>query len=467
MNAIIGDNGIITKALNASFLSEMTAVQEAYELWQTSHYDDNEMPTNGIVQSKDIDGNGRLYGEIAYYRRWAESETGEKPDVSIKLDTEDFNKKFNGDIAYIPRGVEDLYYLDNGKLGLEEEKRYIIDLETGIIYALSGYTVENVDVHSLPMYKAVANGVTTAPKFAQAEVSGSGDNLAYAGQEYLKDKQGNYVDENGNIVDEEHKVKNPNGFKIILDSASDNVYKLYNNGDLYGKGIKGISLQTSDEKMNAVDDTKYQKFKLPSEITSSKKIITGEFGTIYIIDDSGNLWALGSNDSNKLGLTQTQLEEYTGREPIKLNILGEKAYNVFDSGYNLFVITESNKLLAAGNNDAGQLGLGHKDKVNEFNEVHINYQLNLKKVFQITSGSSDGAMIWYNDSEAEERTDEWIKNNRFFWTGYSRWGFGGINCGKPTQYTEFKEIWDGNDGENIKSKIRYGCLRSFTMGSLG
>ncbi len=458
MNAIIGDNGIITKALNASFLSEMTAVQEAYELWQTSHYDDNEMPTNGIVQSKDISENGRLYGEIAYYRRW--SETGTMPDTSIKLDTESFNKIFDGDISYIPRGVEDLYYLDNKKLGLEENKKYIVDLTTGIIYAMSKYTVENVDVHSLPMYKAVVNGETTAPKFAQAEVSGGGDNLAYAGQEYLKDKQGNYVDENGNIVSEENKVINPNGFKIIADPEIDNVYKLYNNGDLYGKGVKGIGLQTSDSQMEALNNRVFHEWHLPSGVPDSKKIILGESGALFIIDNAGDCFAIGTNTDNKFGLTDEQQNEYNGRSAIKLNVNGEKVYNVFDTGNSVFIVTESNKLYAAGYNLKGNLGLGNDSVVNSFSLVHIDEKLNLKKIWKLCGDWSDGTMIWYNDSNLPERSYEWAQNNRFFWTGKARWGFGGINGGKAPTNCSFVEIWDGNNGPNINKDILYCTLNA-------
>ena len=60
--------------MSASFIQEMTAVQEAFDMWKVNHYDDSKIPTNGIVQAKDVRGNGRLYGEIAYYRRWSESE---------------------------------------------------------------------------------------------------------------------------------------------------------------------------------------------------------------------------------------------------------------------------------------------------------------------------------------------------------------------------------------------------------
>ncbi len=447
LNAIIGDNGIITKALNASFLSEMTAVQEAYELWQTSHYDDNEMPTNGIVQSKDINENGRLYGEIAYYRRW--SETGIMPSTSIKLDTESFNSEYNGDILYLPRGVEDLYYLDNKKLGLEEDKKYIIDLTTGIIYAISGYTVENVDVHSLPMYKAVANGVTTAPKFAQAEVSGGGDNVKYAGEKYLKDKNGNYIDENGNIVDEENRVENPYGFEIISDPSNKNIYKLYNNGDLYAKGEKGFLLNSSKEEKESINPYIWKDIKLPNNIPGSSsndvKIYPG-YGTIFVVDSNKDLWAWGLNDNNVLGLSKEEQVEYNGRDIIKLNLFGKKVYKLFPLEFSTFVVTLDNgtyELYVCGWNSYGQLGIGNTETSQDcFTKVAFE---NPEKIVKITSHPRNGYHIL-----------ALTEDGKCYFSGLKselNFIFNGTDLSRDTYITKFTEIFNNKYGKAFDSKI--------------
>ena len=418
----------------------------------------------GIAQTKDIDKeNGRLYGEIAYYRRWSEDENRKRPDKDV-LDKDCFND-YDGDLIVVPRGVEDLYYLNNEEIGIDNDNVYIIDAVNSMIYKVSGYTVKNVDVHSLAMYKEVTCGNADI-RFASAEVTGGGDNVKYAGEEYYKDKDGNYIDENGNIVDEEHKVKNPYGFKIITDSSNDNIYKLYNNGELYGKGIKGIGLQTSDDEMNKIDSTVFQKLKLPSEIKSSKKIITGN-KTIYVIDNNGDLWAWGDNSSNKLGLTSEQQIEYTGREAIKLNLYGHKVYSVFDSINNLFVVTEDDKLYAAGYNDKGALGTGDKITVDGFVEIKIDYSIDLKRIFQIISSTSS-TMIWYNNapSNIEERSDQWAGYNRFFFTGQCDEALGGINNGKPIKYVKFQEVFDGNDGENIGKQVKYCKIGTATVALL-
>ena len=271
INALVGENGIITQAMNASFLSEMTAVQESFDLWKTQHYDDDEIPTKGLVKSKDIEGNGRIYGEIAYYRRWSGNENKQKPEESI---TADLNSIYGGDITYMPNGVEDLYYLDNDGIGIKGDKKYIIDATNSIIYAVNGYTVNGVTVHSIPMYKAITSGVNEMPNFVVAEAKGSGSNIVNAGSKYYVDKDGNYVDAEGNPVSE--PIENPYGFQILATNSSENIYKLYNNGDLYGKGIKGTGLNTSAEEMSSINPLSYAKMTIPGEIVGSETDLTWE-----------------------------------------------------------------------------------------------------------------------------------------------------------------------------------------------
>lgn len=73
-----------------------------------------------------------------------------------------------------------------------------------------------------------------------------------------------------------------------------------------------------------MDTSKWSTFEVPSIIGGYKKIIQGS-DTMFIIDNNDELWALGNNDDNKLGLTQTQLLEYTERELIKLNVNSKKS----------------------------------------------------------------------------------------------------------------------------------------------
>ena len=135
INALVGENGIVSQAMNASFLSEMTQVQEAFDTWKTQHYDDDEIPVKGLVKISDVENNGRLYGEVAYYRKWANDENGQRPTEDINLDLNDL---YAGDINYIPKGVEDLFYLDNQEIGIDFNKKYVIDATNSMIYSGNG-----------------------------------------------------------------------------------------------------------------------------------------------------------------------------------------------------------------------------------------------------------------------------------------------------------------------------------------
>ena len=418
--------------MNANFLQEMTSVQESFDMWKVNHYDDGKIPTNGIVQAKSIRENGRLYGEIAYYRRWAESEDKKRPEKDV-LNKNCFDD-YDGDLLVIPRGIEDLYYLNNKEIGIENDNVYIIDAVNSMIYKVSGYTIKDVDVHSLAMYKEVTGGSSDV-HFASAEASGSGDYLAYAGQEYLKNKQGNYVDENGNIVDEDHKVKNPNGFKII--AAGDNIFKLYNNGDLYGKGKKGAQLNTSPEKMKELNQYEWQKWNVPSEVGEYKKIIISPI-CMFFIDKNDDLWAYGSNSKeNLLGLTAEQLVDYTGREAVKINLNGKKVKNVFSGVNSTFLITLDNEVLAAGFNSNYELGLGDTRLTSCFEKVNVENVENIQKIYCSEHVDCKLTVIKYND-------------NTFYMAGCDSWNVLGKN---KIVCKTFTKIFDGKNGPDIDQDI--------------
>ena len=316
------------------------------------------------------------------------------------------------------------------------------------------------------MYKEVVNGITDSPKFAQGEVQGSGDNLVYAGEKWYKNKDGKYIDEDGNVLedqnDEDERVLNPNGFEIISHPLSNNIYKLYNNGELYGKGTKGIGLQTSEEEMDKMDTEVFKKLELPPEIRNPKKIIEGEFTTYYVIDEKNKLWAFGSTGTyNRFGLTQEEIESNTGREFVKLDVNGEDVYDVWDKGNFMFVITTDGKLYAAGRNDYAQIGVGNTSSVDEFTKVKFEdskYEsLDFKNIYQILGSSQYGTIIWYNDSKKEKYTDEWYEASKFFVTSTYTISFGNSAVEtKDTSLKSFRRIWhDESHGNDIDHTIKY------------
>ena len=386
----------------------------------------------GMVQIKDINKNGRLYGEIAYFRRW--SEARKKPDTDVNLDDESFNNLYGGDIIYVPRGVEDLYYLNNKEVGIDSANVYIIDAVNSMIYKVSGYKMKNVSVHSLAMYKELTGGNATV-NFASAEVSGGGDNVKYVGEKYLKDKNGNYIDEHGNIVDEERKVINPNGFKII--ASGDNIFKLYNNGDLYGKGIKGAQLNTSLEEMNKLNPYVWSRWEVPTEVKDCKKIIAVNTA-IFFVDKNDDLWVCGENNAdNRLGLTSEQSIDYTGRTATKINLGNKKVKNVFPGYDNTFVITTDDKLFATGSNAGYQLGLGRAGYTEKFEEVDFDFVSDIEYIYAEANPECEMTVIR-------------CKEHKFYVAGNDSRG---ILNGKK-KYSTFTRAFDGSVGPDIDSEIK-------------
>ena len=338
----------------------------------------------------------RLMGEVGYYRMW--SSTGERPSIDVKSDEDTFKAAGSAEIIFYPAGVQDLYYLNNEELGLEKEKKYIIDVQNSMIYSLEGGKINGVQVHSLAMARMIQNGALDVPKFAELETEGVGGGV-YAGSKWLTDKDGNYIDENGNKVDEEHKVENPYGFEIIADSRNQNVYKLYNNGELYGKGVKGPLLNTAATEMEQLNSFKWTNLKIPSEIPGSEdrtklKVVMGT-ETIYVVDKNKELWAWGDNSFNKLGLSDRELQEYTGREAVKLNLTNLKdnsessenvtVEKVFCTRYQTFVLAKIGnryQLGASGFNTGGCLGVGFlSTNTQQFEKIDFSNPQNIVNIF--------------------------------------------------------------------------------------
>ena len=392
LNATIGDNGIISKAQYSTFLSEMTDVEEALKTWQTSKILDDEdyskrAPTNGLCTPEELQQTKRLMGEVGYYRVWNISAS--KPTLDLTESSESFDNKYESEFIYYPAGVQDLYYLNNEALGINKKKKYLIDASTGIIYSVKGANLKGIQCYSLAMAKTVMEGYTDMPSFAELEIS-TGKNAGNVSNKYKVDENGNYIlDENGNKI--ENPDYNPYGFKILGDSESNNVYKLYNNGELYGKGIKGLGLDTSNAEMESISSYAWTKVSVPSSIGSYKKVILG-YNTIFVIDNNDNVWAWGDNDDNKLGLTAEQTKEYTGREPVKLNVKTSsgndvKIKNVYSYVSVTFLEDINGTLYACGNNSidvgfVGLLGTGDSDgRIDTFKEVKgLSTKSTIKKI---------------------------------------------------------------------------------------
>ncbi|MCX4304142.1 MAG: hypothetical protein OSJ66_09115 [Clostridia bacterium] len=434
INAIIGDDGIISRTQYSTFLSEMTAVEEAVQMWKAGEAigqmgeETKAIPANGLCQVSDLTKTERLAGEVGYYRIWSMTETA--PSTNVLSSANIFNGIFESELMYFPAGVQDLFYLNNEVLGIESDKTYIIDAATGMIFSMNGVNLKGVSCYSANMATAVMSGNLNEPVFAESEVSGTGTGDKLAGNtenEYLEDG-----------------TRNPNyeeyGFQIIANPNSQNIFKLYNNGDLYGKGVKGTQLNTSPEEMEKINQYVWKEWKVPTEIGEYKKIIVGIYGAMYFIDSKDDLWVYGSNSaSNKLGLTAEQSVEYTGREAMKVNLNGKKVKKVFPGTDTTFILTTDNVLMAAGLNTLGQLGLGDTHSTTVFEKVEVPNAQNIETVY-CSDNHSQANVIKYKD-------------NTFYFAGSN--GFGGLGTGKNEEnYKIFTQIWNGVIGPDIDQDVK-------------
>lgn len=415
INLTLGDNGIITRAMQAAFITEMAQVEESVQMWKANSF--TEVPTNKICEQETIENSKRLGGEIGYYRKWASTDT--KPEQGLFIgDDEQFNQTYKGDLTYYPQGVYDLYELNNKELGINNKNKYLIDVSNGMVYKVDGFKSGKTMVYSKNMLlQVLGNG--EKPNFIQSEATEEGRDGIYAGNT---------------------DPDNPYGFQIIAhpqDTQGTNLYKLYNNGDLYGRGVKGSDLNTSTEEMEKINAYVWNDLSLPENLKNYKRIYPAESENVYLIDSEDNLWAIGANSYNQFGLTKEQQIEYTGREWIKLNVNGKKVKDVYTQFNNVFVITTDNNLYACGINTIGQLGIGNKEEISTFTKVNFPYVSQIKDIKN--SIESDPTIIQLN-------------NNTFYFAGRDKRN--AIGVGNTEMYFyEFTRIWDGNIGPDIDQDI--------------
>ncbi len=416
INAIIGDDGIISRTQYSTFLSEMTAVEEAVQMWKAGEAigqmgeDTKAIPANGLCTENDLSSTERLSGEVGYYRIW--SMTEKIPETSVLSNAIDFNNEFESELIAFPAGVQDLFYLNNEILGIESNKTYVIDIATGMIYSMSGIKLKGISCYSSNMATAVMSGTASAPMFAESEVSGTGTDDKLAGNQ-----------------DAQY------GFQIFASPGSNNIFKLYNNGDLYGKGVKGPQLNTSKKDMDNINPNIWNELQKPNNIGTIVKTIVCT-SNIFYINDKDEVYVIGDNTSNKLGLNEEQMKEYTTREAIKLDLKGMKVRNIFSTTNTTFIVSDEGELYACGNNSSSELGLEKKTNPSTF-----------EKVSTFTKGSS----IVQVDS-TENGTLIQCSDNTFYFSGLNSYGF--LSTGKKgEQFDKFVQVYDGNIGEDIDQDI--------------
>ena len=339
ISAVVSGDGLFDSTKYAAELQNFSQMQEAIKLYNFNNAIDNTntLPVTRNVSVEELENDQNLKTEIGYYRVFLL--TGERPTLP---------QDFSGDFMETPGGVADLYYLDNEKLNANTNKQYIYDTVTGEIYLIEGVKVKGQIAYSESGMKEIMNENYIPSYVENVSMPPSPEPETGAGYDY----------------------------NFIANSAKDtNLYKIYNNGEVYGIGQKGILLQTSDEEMESLRNDKWQEINFEEILPGFSKIFVGSQmyrNSQVLITDDGEAYVSGENGSrftNKFGLSKEVLETYNENKLNKLDFSYGKIKKVFTGDSTTFIITEDNKLYAAGLNNYGQLGVGTYENTEEYMEV--------------------------------------------------------------------------------------------------
>ena len=201
--------------------------------------------------------------------------------------------------------------------------------------------------------------------------------------------------------------------------------------------------EEDEEKLMGIHELDIEKIAKGTEMKIDKNVETEDeiakgYGvkriyiscdTAYVIDAENNLWAWGDNQYNKLG----QGNSYLVSTPIKIF---ENAKNVWAGTLNTYVLDNNNQLWGAGANTHGQLGQGNTNIYNNFVKININgldlNTTNIKKI-DVNMASQEGNAIIICD------------NGKAYGCGSNKYGQLGIgNTQSQTSFidlTSYDEKW--------------------------
>ena len=336
ISAVVGGDGLFDRTRYAAELQNFTQMQEAIQLYYYT-VTDGTLPVSRNVSVAELESNQNLKTEIGYYRVFLQ--TGERPILP---------QDFSGDFMETPSGIADLYYLDNEKLNANTGKQYIYDTVTGEIYLIEGVKVKGETAYSESGMREIMNKNYVPDYIENVTMPPSPEPGTGAGYDF----------------------KFADGVKI-----SNNLYKIYNNGDVYGIGEKGIRLNLSDEEIEELNVAHWGTVDFNSILNGFEKVFVGNQmlrKSQTLITNLGDVYVFGNNGrdvSNKFGVSEEVLSTYNENGLNKLEFSYGKIKNMFIGDNLTFVITEDNKLYACGLNNNGQLGIGNYENTSVYQEV--------------------------------------------------------------------------------------------------
>jgi len=155
------------------------------------------------------------------------------------------------------------------------------------------------------------------------------------------------------------KMGDPQFFAI-----GNNTFKLTAIGSLSALGEKNSISGASQLELSFLN-IQWKEFN-KTNILSSAVNYTLAYGTAYIINNVGDLYAIGDNIDNKLGLGNSYLQQ----EAVKIVLPeGAKAKTIYGGPRNTWIIDTNNNVWAAGSNTQGEMGLNNTIGYTTFQKI--------------------------------------------------------------------------------------------------
>lgn len=203
-------------------------------------------------------------------------------------------------------------------------------------------------------------------------------------------------------------------------AIGNNTFKLNADGMLSALGEKNSISGASQAELNFLN-TQWKEF-VPNNLVPNTVSYTLSYGTAYCIDNVGDLYAVGDNSENKLGLGNSYLQQ----DPVKIVLPeGAKAKTIYGGPRNTWIVDTNNNVWAAGSNTQGEFGLNNRTAYMTFQKItSINGSL-VKNIFVSDNYYCRSTMVEYTNGEI------WVSGDNT----YGNWGSGNF-----TSSLVFKEV---------------------------
>lgn len=329
ISTFFGENGIITRAVDARFQTNLATLKEEIDIYRVGEQLDNKTGIDQypVIKEETLESVDKsiISDELKQKMvRWAT--TAGKDEIAT-IDTIDYSKFYKLDKEKIQSANNfkgDLYLI-----ALENDYK-VISIEGEEYNHNTIYVLIPLNDIADPEYIAVANNIYKL--YGNGTVKVVGELTANSGMTGEEEEQLTGIKE----LDIEEIAK---GTEMKIDKnvdTDDEIAKKY--------GVKKIYMSC---------------------------------GTAYVIDAENNLWAWGDNQYNKLG----QGNSYLVSTPIKIF---ENAKNVWAGALNTYVLDTNNQLWGAGANANGELGQRNTNIYNNFVKININgLDLNTTNIIKI------------------------------------------------------------------------------------